>query len=56
MYEKPGMVDAFYSVLAFRLINYGIKFEGKAGDYQESLIQWSLFKVAMTQAMNWKSP
>jgi glutathione S-transferase len=55
MFESAGAVDAFYSILAFRLKNYGITFEGKAGEYQQSLLSWSLLKNAITQAKQWGS-
>ena len=56
MYESAGIVDAFYSVLAYRLQKYGIEFSGKAGEYQTSLLNWSLLKVAINQCQTWKNP
>ncbi|OIX90478.1 glutathione S-transferase family protein [Pantoea sp. Ae16] len=38
--EKPTAVDAFYSVMAFRLKLYGIDFSGNAGRYQNSMVKW----------------
>lgn len=38
--ERPTAVDAFYSVMAFRLKLYGINFSGNAGRYQNSMIEW----------------
>lgn len=38
--EKPTVVDAFYSVMAFRLKLYGINFSGNAGRYQNSMVEW----------------
>ncbi|NRA62446.1 MAG: glutathione S-transferase [Psychrobium sp.] len=46
-FEQAGIVDAFYSVLAYRLATYGITLEGHAGQYQQSLLQWPLFKQAI---------
>ncbi|PKG39091.1 glutathione S-transferase [Psychromonas sp. Urea-02u-13] len=55
MFESASAVDAFYSILAFRLKSYGFIFEGKAGEYQYSLLNWSLLKKAITQAKHWES-
>jgi len=55
MFNSAGIVDAFYSILAFRLKIYGIKFQGKAGTYQESLLNWSNLKQAITLAQSWKN-
>lgn len=55
MFESAGAVDAFYSILAFRLKSYGFTFQGKAGEYQNSLLNWSLLKKAITQAKQWES-
>lgn len=55
MFEFAGAVDAFYAILAFRLESYGIKLQGKAGEYQQSLLNWTLLKNAITQAKEWKS-
>ena len=46
-FEQAGIVDAFYSVLAYRLASYGITLEGRAGQYQQRLLQWPLFKQAI---------
>jgi len=54
MYKNAGAVDAFYSVLAYRLSSYGIDFDGKAGQYQQSLLNWSLFKEVMDKATCWR--
>jgi len=54
MFESAGIVDAFYSLLAFRLTTYGIKLQGKAGAYQESLLNWSKLKQAIKLAQDWK--
>ena len=55
MFNSAGVVDAFYSILAFRLNAYGIKLQGKAGEYQESLLNWSRLKQAIELAQNWKN-
>lgn len=54
MFNSAGVVDAFYSILAFRLKTYGIKLQGKAGEYQESLLNWSNLKNAIKLAQSWK--
>ena len=47
--EKPTAVDAFYSVMAFRLKLYSIDFSGNAGRYQNSMVNWeSLIKHLKT--------
>ena len=55
MFDSAGIVDAFYSILAFRLKAYGINLQGKAGAYQESLLNWSNLKDAIKLAHSWKS-
>lgn len=55
MFNSSGIVDAFYSILAFRLKAYGIKLPGKAGAYQESLLNWSNLKHAIKIAYSWKN-
>ncbi len=54
MFNSAGIVDAFYSILAFRLQSYGIKLQGKAGAYQESLLNWSTLQQAIKLAHSWK--
>lgn len=49
MFDKPSAVDAFYSVLAFRLFSYGIKLSDEAAIYQNHLLNWSLFKEAQKE-------
>ncbi|MCV6621809.1 MAG: glutathione S-transferase [Cellvibrionaceae bacterium] len=53
MFGSATMVDAFYAILAFRLAHYGLKLEGKAGAYQQSLLQWDLLKAAIKKAKQW---
>ena len=53
MFSQPGAVDAFYAVMAQRLASYGVTLEGRAGDYQRSLLEWPLFKAAMQQLDTW---
>ena len=55
MFELAGAVDAFYAILAFRLNSYGITLPGKAGEYQQSLLQWDLLKNAIKQAEHWEN-
>lgn len=45
--EAPTAVDAFYSVMAFRLKSYGINFSGNAGRYQSSIMEWDFFKKSL---------
>lgn len=55
MFDSAGAVDAYYAILAYRLHTYGITLKGQAGLYQESLLNWSLLKQAITLAKNWKA-
>jgi len=55
MFNSASVVDAFYSILAFRLQSYGIKLQGKAGEYQASLLNWYNLKQAITLAHSWKN-
>lgn len=54
MFDSAGAVDAFYAVLALRLKNYGILLPGKAGRYQESLVNWSVLRNVLEQAHEWR--
>ncbi len=54
MFDKEGAVDAFYAILAFRLNSYGIRFQGKAGDYQKSLLAWRILTDAIKHAGEWE--
>ena len=54
MFDGAGAVDAFYAILAFRLQHYGITFEGRAGEYQQSLLQWPLLQAAIDKAKAWR--
>ncbi|MDP2562593.1 glutathione S-transferase N-terminal domain-containing protein [Psychrobium sp. 1_MG-2023] len=54
MFESASAVDAFYAILAFRLNHYGIQFDGKAGAYQSSLLEWDLLQRAIAQAKQWQ--
>lgn len=47
--STPGAVDAFYSVMAYRLASYGIHFPGRAGDYQIALTEWPLFRTSLSR-------
>jgi glutathione S-transferase len=55
MFKSAGTIDAFYAILAYRLNKYGIQLNGKAGQYQQSLIDWSYLKDAIELAERWKS-
>lgn len=55
MFERAGAVDAFYAILAFRLKSYGIMLKGKAGEYQQSLLDWQLLNKAIYQAQRWEN-
>ncbi|MBW3696680.1 glutathione S-transferase [Vibrio sp. T187] len=54
MFNEPSMVDAFYSILAFRLSSYGITLAGEAGQYQQSLLEWPLLQQAIDLASSWR--
>ena len=54
MFDTAGVVDAFYCILAFRLNAYGINLQGRAGAYQDSLLNWSNLKQAINEAQRWK--
>lgn len=55
MFEQAGAVDAFYAILVFRLNSYGITLPGKAGEYQQSLLEWDLLNKAIYQAQRWEN-
>ncbi|MCG7532489.1 glutathione S-transferase N-terminal domain-containing protein [Psychrobium sp. MM17-31] len=55
MFDSPNAVDAFYAILAYRLSAYGIVLKGQAGDYQKSLLNWSLLKDAIGFAKSCKA-
>ena len=55
MFESAGAVDAFYCILAYRLQAYGIKLTGKAGEYQQSLLNWHYLQQAIKQAEHWRT-
>jgi glutathione S-transferase len=54
MFDFPGVVDAFYSVMAYRLQSYGIDFSGNAGVYQRSLLNWPIFTNTIDSSNKWK--
>ncbi|NVK73611.1 MAG: glutathione S-transferase N-terminal domain-containing protein [Oceanospirillaceae bacterium] len=54
MFDQAGAVDAFYAILAFRLNAYGVFFNGKAGEYQQSLLSWPLLRRAIELAKGFK--
>ncbi|MBT0724519.1 glutathione S-transferase [Rosenbergiella sp. S61] len=47
--DKPTAVDAFYAVLACRLNHYGVRLQGKAGEYQQQLLGWEFLHEALAQ-------
>lgn len=53
MWSAAGAVDAFYSVMALRLESYGILLQGRAGEYQKSLLNWDLLQSAIAEAKSW---
>lgn len=53
-YSEPSIVDAFYAVLAYRLNCYGIVLSGAAGEYQQALLEWDVFKSGINQARAWQ--
>lgn len=55
MFATVSAIDAFYSILAYRLKIYGIVLHGKAGDYQKSLLNWEYLQQAIKQAKVWKT-
>jgi len=55
MFEKPSVVDAFYAILAYRMASFGISLDGKAGEYQSSLLAWPLLKDSITLAKRWST-
>ncbi|TAA47463.1 glutathione S-transferase N-terminal domain-containing protein [Corallincola spongiicola] len=54
MFDTPGAIDAFYSVMAYRLNAYGIHFDGDAGRYQQALLAWPLLNDAIAHAEQWQ--
>jgi glutathione S-transferase len=54
MFESAGVVDAFYSILAYRLNAYGVVLKDKAGEYQQSLLNWTTLQAAIKLARTWK--
>lgn len=55
MFDKPSAVDAFYAVMAYRLNGYGIHLNGKAGEYQNSLLKWAALIDAIETMHEWSS-
>lgn len=53
MFDQAGAVDAFYAILAFRLNAYGVLLNGKAGEYQQSLLNWPLLKETLMLVNKW---
>lgn len=55
MFSLPSAVDAFYSVMAYRLQSYGIYLMGDAGHYQQNLLSWPLLRLAIKTANEWRA-
>ncbi len=55
MFDSAGAVDSFYAILAYRLKTYGIELPGKAGEYQQSLLQWPTLQQAIRLAKEWST-
>lgn len=55
MFDRAGMVDVFYAIMAYRLEGYNISLPGKAGEYQQSLLGWDMLKAAITRARGWEN-
>jgi glutathione S-transferase len=55
MFSQSTIVDAFYAILAYRLQSYGISLSGRAGEYQHSLLNWSLLQRAIQENIGWGS-
>jgi glutathione S-transferase len=52
-FDKPGIVDAFYGVMAARLYRYQIKLGGPAGAYRQSLLDWDLLQKGLEDQTRW---
>ena len=53
MFDMPGAVDAFYALMAYRLHAYGVVLEGRAGEYQQSLLNWPEFTKVLNESRGW---
>ncbi len=53
-YSQAGIIDAFYAVMAARLYAYQIDLNGKAGDYQQSLLAWPLLQEGLATMETWE--
>lgn len=54
MFQQPGIVDAFYAILAVRLATYDIKLTPKAERYKQRLLAWPLLVQAIELAKHWR--
>ena len=52
-FDKPGIIDAFYAVMAARLYRYQIKLDGPAGAYRQSLLDWPLLQEGLNDQRQW---
>lgn len=55
-FGNPTIVDAFYSVLAYRLASYEIDLADSAGAYQQQLLAWPVFTEMLERARDWIQP
>ena len=53
MFDSAGAVDAFYALMAYRLHDYGVVLEGRAGEYQQSLLNWPEFTKVLNESRGW---
>ncbi|WP_336751202.1 glutathione S-transferase [Aeromonas hydrophila] len=49
-FGEAGILDAFYTVMAYRLASYGIQLPGQAGAYQQALLAWPLWQQTLVKA------
>lgn len=54
-FDRPTMMDAFHAIMACRLRDYGLMFDGEAGEYQQQLLEWNLLNQALERCQIWIS-
>ncbi len=52
-FAEPGVVDAFYAVMAARLYRYQITVEASAEPYFQSLLRWNLLQEGLADQAGW---
>ena len=52
-FDAPGIVDAFYSVMAARLHRYQVPLKSGAKNYQQSLLDWPLLQEGLAAQLEW---